>query len=435
MAKEKKKSGKGKKICLWVFLSILIALLLFLFITEIIARVGSSANLKLAKSFSPVKYEEQLKPKYDEENDSYYFETDRDLKVLQITDVHLGSGFSTIQKDTMAINAVATMVTTEKPDLVVVTGDIAYPVPFQGGTINNKISANIFATLMETLGVYWVPMYGNHDTELYSLYSREDISEFYSSPEFSYCLFKTGPEDVDGYGNSYINVKNSDGIITQTLFMLDSHSYTDGDYFGALWKYDNLKDNQVDFYQNACDKFIAENEKTIDTLYSNDTEKAKELKELYCQQNSLLFFHIPIREYREAWTEYKENGYKDTENVKHIYGTVAEKNDTICSGVHEDKLFETMVQHKGNMGIFCGHDHLNNFSLDYKGIRLTFGYSIDYLAYIGIMNYGLQRGCTVINVKNDGTFDCEKFNYYDEKYQSLNGYEKEVVIMTPFPVE
>ena len=34
----------------------------------------------------------------------------------------------------MALNAVAAMVTAEKPDLVIVTGDIAYPVPFQAGT-------------------------------------------------------------------------------------------------------------------------------------------------------------------------------------------------------------------------------------------------------------------------------------------------------------
>ena len=49
----------------------------------------------------------------------------------------------------MALNAVASMIQEEKPDLVVVSGDIAFPIPFQAGTFNNKNSARLFAQLME----------------------------------------------------------------------------------------------------------------------------------------------------------------------------------------------------------------------------------------------------------------------------------------------
>ena len=49
--------------------------------------------------------------------------TDNGLKLLQITDVHIGAGWMCPNKDTMALNAVAAMVTAEKPDLVMVTGD------------------------------------------------------------------------------------------------------------------------------------------------------------------------------------------------------------------------------------------------------------------------------------------------------------------------
>ena len=60
---------------------------------------------------------------------------------------------------------------------------------------------------------------------------------------------------------------------------------------------------------------------------------------------------------------------------------------------------------------------MNNFSVDYKGIRLTYGYSIDYLAYIGIMKYGAQRGCTIIDISPDGSFDTHLENYYQDKYR------------------
>ena len=75
----------------------------------------------------------------------------------------------------------------EKPDLVIVTGDIAFPVPYKAGTLNNLASAKVFAALMEKLGVYWTLAFGNHDTEAYSYYSREDISDFYENSGFKYC--------------------------------------------------------------------------------------------------------------------------------------------------------------------------------------------------------------------------------------------------------
>lgn len=70
--------------------------------------------------------------------------SDKGLKVMQLTDVHIGGGWMSIKKDAMAINTVATMIRVEKPDFVVVTGDISYPVPFQAGTFNNKSGAQDF---------------------------------------------------------------------------------------------------------------------------------------------------------------------------------------------------------------------------------------------------------------------------------------------------
>ena len=104
--------------------------------------------------------------------------------------------------------------------------------------------------------------------------------------------------------------------------------------------------------------------------------------------------------------------------------------------MHEDNLFETMLELGSTKAIFCGHDHDNNFSIDYKGIRFTYGMSVDYLAYPGIYKRGSQRGCTVINFSPDGSFDCSQENYYQDKYQSV--YDKEEVVMqemTNAPIE
>ena len=86
-------------------------------------------------------------------------------------------------------------------------------------------------------------------------------------------------------------------------------------------------------------------------------------------------------------------------------------------------MFETVLETGSTDSIFCGHDHVNTYSAEYKGVRLTYGMSIDYLAYIGISKEGAQRGCTVITYYPDGSFDCKAENYYQDKYVTL--YEKE----------
>lgn len=425
MERTKKKAfKKAVLIIIAVIFAVIITALTVMSITDIGARKN---GLKIANSFSAVTYENRIIPEKDSDG-NWCFKTDNELKILQLTDIHIGGGWLSAEKDEMAINAVASMVTAEKPDLVIVTGDISFPVPYQAGTLNNKNAAKIFAALMESLEVYWVPVYGNHDTEAYSLFSRKQISEFYGSDNLKYCLFEAGSEDVDGYGNSAILVKNSKGVITQSLFLFDSHSYTDGDWFGIFWKYDNIHDSQIEWYKNCVLKFNEQNVEAIEKGYSDKDEKNEALKN-FATVPSLAFYHIPSEEYMTAWKEYCENGRKDTENVKWIYGTAGESGRVICTGTHPDNLFEAMQELDSTKGIFCGHDHLNNFSLEYKGIRLTYGYSIDYLAYSGISKIGTQRGCTIITVSPDGSFTNEGSSYYQDKYQILSGGVKESVTM------
>lgn len=403
--KKKRDPEKRKKIKN-IFKKILIALAIAAVAITVITAITNFAmyksHLKRISEYSAVENPDAIVPVQDE-NGEYTFVTDRDLKILHLTDVHFGGGWMSFKKDRMAINTVAAMITAEKPDLVVVTGDISYPVPFQSGTFNNKTSATMLITLMEQLEVPWTVTFGNHDAESYSYFSREKVSGFYSDESLEYCLFSSGPEDVDGYGNHVIHVKNSEGLITQELVFMDSHSYTDGDIFGIFWKYDNIKQSQVDWYK----------------------EKIEEAQKNNPDVKSLLFFHIPLVEYRDAYDELLDNDLEDTENVKLVWGEANEKEPYVFCGKGEDNLFETVLELGSTQAMFCGHDHINNIVMNYKGVDLTYGYSVDYLAYVGISKQGSQRGCTVITVKPDGSYTQSHENYYQDKYQPL--YPKEEV--------
>ena len=404
-----KKTKKGKKVILILLCAVIV-----------IAAVIASANymalqnlVRIGNSYDKVEYENQLTPEKDE-NGNWYFTTDGDFKVMHLTDIHIGGGFMSKDVDEKALNAVALMVTKEKPDLVIASGDIAFPVPYTAGTFNNHSGAKAFANLMEKLGVYWDVTFGNHDAEAYSYFDREAMGEFYENDEFQYCLFQTGPEDVDGYGNHTIEVKNSQGIITQALILIDSQAYIKDNIVESIkGTYDNIHENQVKWYEDEIGRMNGEN-KAID-------ENSGTVK-------SLAFFHIPLVEMLDAWNEFEENDYKDTDNVRFIEGIMGEGGKKIYCGLGEDELFEKMLELDSTKAMFNGHDHLNSTTIEYKGIQFSYGYSIDYFAYSGIDKLGSQRGCTMITCKPDTTFSIDKYNYYSDRYD-LEGFTREDVTM------
>ena len=404
-----KKCNKSKK-----------ALLVLIAVVIVIASAITTLNylavqnlIRRGNSYDKVEFENQLTPEKDEKG-NWYFTTDGDFKVMHLTDIHIGGGFMSKDVDEKALNAVAAMVTREKPDLVIATGDIAFPVPYVAGTFNNHSGAKAFANLMERLGVYWDVTFGNHDAEAYSYFNRKAMGKFYENEDFKYCLFQSGPEDVDGYGNHTIEVKNSDGVITQALILIDSQAYVKDNIIESIrGTYDNIHENQVQWYEDEINRMNAEN-KAID-------ENAETVK-------SIAFFHIPLVEMLDGWTEFKDNGYKDTENVKFIDGIMAEGGKVVYCGLGEDNLFEKMLELDSTKAMFNGHDHLNSTTFEYKGIQFSYGYSIDYFAYSGIDKVGSQRGCTIITCKPDTTFNIDKYNYYSDRYD-LDGFTREEVTM------
>lgn len=418
----KEKTKRGCTITLIVLGSIVGAILLFIGILAIINVAFFNQHIDMIKEITPCE-DPTIVPTLDEENNTWTFVTDEEFKVMQLTDVHIGGGAFSKSKDESAINAVATMIQAEKPDLVIVTGDIVFPVPYASGTLNNLKESEIFATLMEQLNVYWAIVFGNHDTELYSYYTREDLSEFYSQDRWEHCLYLEGDENVDGYGNYVINVENTKGMITHSFVMMDSHAYTDGDYFGIAWKYDNIHENQVEWYKNTINELNAKNKAAFDKL--NIIEQGAYLAtigELEPKVKSSIYIHIPLVEYRDAWTEYKENNYQDTESVEKVMGVAGEKDELICCGVGEDNLFETMLELDSTKYVFCGHDHLNNFVVNYKGVTLSYGMSIDYLAYPGIHKQTEQRGCNILTLAKNGDLDIAHNKLVDYQKQQMVNY-------------
>ncbi len=367
------RKSKGKTAAIVILVIVLVAVVL-VGVLGGVGLLGFKKNTKKVESVTTANC--GLVP--TKEDGVWTFRTDKEFRILQITDVHIGGGALSIEKDQKAVSAVETLVKRVQPDLVIATGDIAYPVPFQSGTLNNKRGAEMFAQLMENLGVYYAITLGNHDTEAYSYYNRDQIYDFYSQQP--HCLLDNSDKSTDD-ANYVINVKNTAGKIVQSLYIMDTHSYTEG----FVSQYDGLHQNQIDWYEKEVARM-------------NELNGGELVK-------SLVFMHIPMREYKYAWEEYKANNYQDTANVKYFHGKAQEEDEKVCCSVNDDNMFETALALGSTQGFFVGHDHLNYYSVEYKGIRLSYGMSIDYLAYIGIDEKDEQRGGTIITVGTDGSMD------------------------------
>lgn len=296
------------------------------------------------------------------------------FRILQLTDIHIGGGIFSKKKDKMALLAVKKVVSASNADFVVVTGDIAYPFWINGGSHNNSKPCKMFASLMKELNIPWTMVFGNHDSEAFAKYNKEKLGDLYSS--FDNCYFEKGPNNITGVGNYMIKLNNPNGELNTALMFIDSNAYLSWHFFSG---FDVIHDDQIEWYKNTINE-ISTNEKV----------------------NSLAFFHIPPKEFKEAW----DKCYQGSEEVKYHLGFVQEKDNYFgYPKTKEGNFFKEMVAFKSCKGMFMGHDHLNTVSLDYQGIRLTYGMSIDYLAYPKISKKLTQRGGTIIDINDDGTFD------------------------------
>jgi len=330
---------------------------------------------------TPYIYESEAKIAYNDETGVYTVTKDEgDFKVLQLTDIHLGGSVLSYDKDLKALKAVYALLNETKPDLVVVTGDLSFPMGIFSFSFNNTATVQQFAAFMRNTGIPWAFTYGNHDTETMAATKQKDLNTLYKSLSYKTSrnlLYPYVQPDIWGRNNQLIEVRNQDGSLFEGLFLIDSNAYT-GE---GLNKYDYIHDDQVAWYKENVLRMNGEAGHTV---------------------KSLVFFHIPLQQYKTAYELYEAG----SDEVTWYFGSNDEKMiDKICCSEYPSAIFDTAKELGSTTGFFCGHDHYNNMSLEYQGIRLTYGMSIDYLVMPGIARDTKQRGGTLITLHEDGTED------------------------------
>ena len=419
MSEEIKQKSKKKKPFL-IFLACVAAVFVIMTIANMVSAIMLRSYIR---SFDPVEYDEsRLVPVF--EDGHYTFTTDGDLKIMHLTDIHIGGGIRSYKNDKKTVYEVITMLRAEKPDLVVLGGDNTYCLPqigFNGGaTINNRSAARSVIEIFEHEKVYFTTVFGNHDTEAIDLADRQEIADLYMKDKFKYCIFNeefTDPDSdtVPSVSNQCIVLKDTTGKITKLIMLIDSNAYINTHFTSTIFaRYDTIHDSEI--------KWAADTIKDM-------SKKAGLSKGEYIK--CIFFMHIPIGEYRAALDDLIEEerdkkgnieGFKsktptDTVFVDGVWGE-----EKVCYGglnnsgdpKDQDDFFEVLCEDMGCVdAIFCGHDHTSNATVLYKGVMLSYSYSLDNEAYGNkIMYSGTQRGAQVINIAHDGTFTRRNKNAY-----------------------
>lgn len=369
MNKSTLKEKNTLKIKVFVIFLICLSLAIFSVSTYTgVAYFGLQASIKEANAYNKV-LNRGLTPVLDELG--YYTFTlpendERPFKILQLTDLHLKGTVFSKKNDKDIFSSVYKIVQSVKPDLIIFTGDVAMPIA--SPLFDLVLAANTIGTLMENIGIPWTLTYGNHDCE--GGLNKSTVSAYYESLE--HCIFQKGPEfkklnkSWAPEGNTFINILNADGSHNTSLALLDSNMYVK---VGKNSNYDNIHDDQTDWYEKELVKLADKyNVSSVENL------------------QTLAFYHIPTIELKEAYDLYLE----ESSEVSYFGG---ETNEEICNSYYRGGFFDKMVDLKSTKGVFFGHDHVNDLSLKYRGIVLSYGLTLRYNVD--------KRGGTVITLEKD----------------------------------
>ena len=145
----------------------------------------------------------------DEETFSLRIPTDRDYKILQLTDLHLGFGMFSGKKDRLALAAVT--------DMIVLTGDSVFPFFPKSGTMNNRKQAEKLLAFLDGFQIPYTFVFGNHDCEMGAACNKEQLAEIFATGK--YAVFTKGryehsPQNpIAGVGNFVLDLIDGEGRI------------------------------------------------------------------------------------------------------------------------------------------------------------------------------------------------------------------------------
>lgn len=253
------------------------------------------------------------------------FRKDGTFKIVQFTDMHYVHGNP--KSDTTLI-LIPRILDTEKPDMVVFSGDIVTGPVREGWDAITKFVIDRKIPFAVTLG--------NHDHE--QGVTREEIADIVTSYPFN--INRWSDVSQNRVMDNVIPIYCSDKPLKEAalIYTFDSGAYSTMDNVEG---YDWITPTQIEWYRNQSLKYTIKNN--------------------FKPLPALAYFHIPLPEYRLA--------FNDEKNIR--YG---DRKEDECAPALNSGMFFSLKEMGDVMGTFVGHDHVNNYIVNYHGIALAYGH-------------------------------------------------------------
>ena len=241
--------------------------------------------------------------------------------------------------DSFCGDHIRSVISQTHPDLIFITGDLVY-----GEFDDNGSVFDYFCTLMDSFGIPWAPVFGNHDNE--STMGVDWQCERLAASK--HCLFARG--SVSGNGNYTVGI-SAGGELLRVMYMLDSNGCKHG-----------------------TDPKIMKEKR----LYRDQLEWLSARAEAVGEAKGFCCFHIPTKEFQDAMLS---KGYGETPHDLFTIGvSVPQKDDDVgCqlqplrTMAQTDLPLIPLFQKARIDGVFIGHYHSVNTCIRYEGIRWLFG--------------------------------------------------------------
>lgn len=235
------------------------------------------------------------------------------LKIVQFTDTHL---IWDDPKSERAYDNVQSIIEFEHPDFVIFTGDQVY-----GAGVEQSLRRLL--AIPSEKGVPFAMVLGNHDP-YYDLgpAGMYDVAQSVPGsmmPARTDTIFEDFVVEVKG--------SRSDSL-AYVFYCMDTHTKN-----SIVKGYDWILPGQIKWYERKSEQ--------------------------YGRIPALMFMHIPFPEYKNA-----------ASNKRALVGN--KKEDVCCSAMNSGMFL--LLRDNGDVkGVFCGHDHNNDFASTYLDILLAYG--------------------------------------------------------------
>ncbi|XP_017422573.1 probable inactive purple acid phosphatase 28 isoform X2 [Vigna angularis] len=270
------------------------------------------------------------------------FSSDGTFKILQVADMHFGSGSLTRCRDVLpsefefcsdlnTTRFLKRIIQAENPDFITFTGDNIF-----GSSAPDAAESlfRAFGPVMES-GLPWAAVLGNHDQE--STMNREELMSLISLMDYSVSQINPSDDDptkgglmtkIDGFGNYDLRVYGAPGSMLANSTVLNLFFLDSGDraVYQGIRTYGWIKESQLHWLRRVSQEFQGQNE---DSLHSTDGQ------------------------FQEA---------------------------VACSRVNSGVL-QTFVSMGDVKAVFIGHDHTNDFCGNLDGIWFCYGGGFGYHGY------------------------------------------------------